>query len=222
MNLPDLDYGGRSIMGFWNRQRNAAPSSDVRTHLSLGRDERGAVLVEFALIAAPFFALIFATLITALVMFTQQVLDTSTEAVAREIMTGQVQKGSVKVRDAATGNMVSIDSNAKLKTRVCDQIKANGAGFIDCSNVMVSLTKLATFSGATYNPVTLNFNPAGAVTNAPNTFDTIGQEEIGLVTVYYRWPRLIGPLLGFRTGNQSNGERLMVSNAIFKTETYNQ
>ena len=42
------------------------------------------------------------------------------------------------------------------------------------------------------------------------------------MTVYYRWPQLVGPLLGFSIGNQSNGERLMVSNAIFKTETYNQ
>ena len=98
-----------------------------------------------------------------------------------------------------------------------------GAGFLDCSKVMVSLTKLAQFSGATHNAVTLNYNPAtGAVTNAPNTFQDIGQEEIGLVTVYYRWPQLVGPLLGFTVANQSNGERLMVSNAIFKTETYNQ
>lgn len=186
-------------------------------------DTRGAVIVEFGFVAAPFFALIFATLISALLMFAQQVLDTSAEAVAREIMTGQVQKGSVKVTDPVTGNLVNIDSNARLKARVCEKIGANGVGFLSCDNVMVSLKKLATFSGANYNPVTLNFNPTtGAVTNAPGTFDTIDQEEIGLVTVYYRWPQLMGPLLGFTTGNQSNGERLMVSNAIFKTETYSQ
>jgi Flp pilus assembly protein TadG len=201
-------------------QRIAALSRFARRLLT---DARGAVLVEFGIVAVPFFALIFSTLLSALIMFAQQALDTTAEAVAREIMTGQVQKGSVKVIDPVTGNPVNIDSNAKLKTRVCDQLKANGVGFLTCGNVMVSLKKLATFSAADYNPVTLNFNPTtGAVTNAPGTFDTIGQEEIGLVTVYYRWPKLMGPLLGFTTGNQSNGERLMVSNAIFKTETYNQ
>lgn len=190
---------------------------------SLAADTRGAVLVEFALVAAPFFALIFATLITALIMFSQQALDTSAEAVAREIMTGQVQNGSVKVIDPATGDPVDINSNARLKTRVCEKIAANGFGFLKCDNVMVSLTRLATFSSANYNPVTLNFDPVtGAVTNPPGNFDSIGQEEIGLVTVYYRWPKLMGPLLGFTTSNQSNGERLMVSNSIFKTETYNQ
>lgn len=209
-------------MGLWNRRRDAAPASSIGTRQSLASDERGAVLVEFALVAAPFIALIFAILITALLTFTQQLLDTSTEAVAREFMTGQVQNGSVKVIDPVTGNPVNIDSNAKLKARVCEQLRANGAGFLDCDNVMVSLKKLATFSGADYEPVTLNFDPAtGAVTNPPGTFDTLGQEEIGLVTAYYRWPQLMGPLLGFTTANQSNGERLMVSNAIFKTETFN-
>lgn len=188
---------------------------------SLAADTRGAVLVEFAFVAAPFFALIFATLITALIMFSQQALDTSAEAVAREIMTGQVQNGSVKIIDPATGNPVDIDSNAKLKFHVCGKIAANGFGFLKCDNVMVSLTRIASFSSANYNPVTLNFDPTtGAVTNPPGDFDRIGQEEIGLITVYYRWPKLVGPLLGFTTGNQSNGERLMVSNSIFKTETY--
>ena len=112
------------------------------------RDCRGAVLVEFAFVAAPFFALIFATLITALITFAQQALDTSAEAVAREIMTGQVQKGSVKVIDPVTNNAVNIDSNARLKARVCEKISANGVGFLDCTKVMVSLKKLATFSAA--------------------------------------------------------------------------
>ena len=195
----------------------------TRRRPSLLDDERGNVIIEFAAVAAPFLALIFATLITAMIMFSQQVLDTTTESVAREIMTGQVQKNSLKVTDPVSGNLVNIDSNARLKAHVCAKIRANGVGFLDCDNVMVSLTKLATFSAADYNPVTLNFDPnTGAVTNAPGTFDAIGQEEIGLVTVYYRWPQLIGPLLGFTTGNQSNGERLMVSTSIFKTETYNQ
>ena len=202
------------------QQRRHGPSGIVKR---IALDDRGAVIVEFGFVAAPFIALIFATLVTALIMFAQQALDTSAEAVARELMTGQIQKGSVKVIDPATGTAVNIDSNAKLKIRVCDKLKSNGMGFLKCSRVMVSVQKLATFSAADYNSVTLNYDPTtGAVTNAPGTFDPILQEEIGLVRVYYRWPKLMGPLLGFYTGNQSNGERLMISNAIFKTETYNQ
>lgn len=209
------------MTGFWKKRRETRSTIGTRRRRSLLSDERGAVIVEFAVVAAPFFALIFATLITAMIMFSQQALDTTAEDVAREIMTGQVQKGSVKV--TVNGSQVNIDNNAKLKAHVCAKIEAKGVGFLDCGRVMVSLTKLATFSGANYNPVTLNFNPTtGAVTNPPGNFDTIGQEEIGLVTVYYRWPELMGPLLGFTTGNQSNGDRLMVSNSIFKTETYNQ
>lgn len=202
------------------QEKRHAPPGFVKRIVT---DDRGAVVMEFGFVAAPFFALIFATLITALIMFAQQALDTSAEAVAREIMTGQIQKGTVQIIDPVTGAKVNIDSNAKLKTRVCDKLRANGLGFLKCANVMVSVKRLATFSAADYNSVTLNYNPTtGAVTNAPGTFDAIDQEEIGLVSVYYRWPQLMGPLLGFYTGNQSNGERLMVSNSIFKTETYNQ
>jgi Flp pilus assembly protein TadG len=55
------------------------------------RCNRGASAVEFALIAAPFLALLVAILQTALVFFAGRVLDETTEQASRYILTGQAQ-----------------------------------------------------------------------------------------------------------------------------------
>src|SRR5262245_34610674 len=51
----------------------------------------GASAVEFALIAAPFLALLFAILETALIFFSGQVLEAAVQDSARLIFTGQAQ-----------------------------------------------------------------------------------------------------------------------------------
>src|SRR5437016_8109004 len=57
----------------------------------LGRREDGAAAVEFALVAVPFLALLFAIIETALVFFAGQYLETLVADSSRLIMTGQVQ-----------------------------------------------------------------------------------------------------------------------------------
>ena len=55
------------------------------------RREDGSTAVEFGLVAAPFFGLMFAIIETALVFFAGQTLETATADASRLIMTGQAQ-----------------------------------------------------------------------------------------------------------------------------------
>src|SRR4051812_5806469 len=55
------------------------------------RAQDGATSVEFAIVAAPFLALVFAIMETAMVFFAGQVLETAGADSARLIMTGQAQ-----------------------------------------------------------------------------------------------------------------------------------
>ena len=55
------------------------------------RQQDGAAAVEFALVAAPFLALVFAIMETAMVFFAGQALETAAADSARLIMTGQAQ-----------------------------------------------------------------------------------------------------------------------------------
>jgi Flp pilus assembly pilin Flp len=61
------------------------------------RKDDGAAAIEFAMVAAPFLALVFAILETAIVFFAGQVLETATADSARLIMTGQAQKAGCKI-----------------------------------------------------------------------------------------------------------------------------
>src|SRR4051812_32412430 len=55
------------------------------------KKDDGAAAVEFALVATPFLALVFAIMETALVFFAGQTLETAAADSARLIMTGQAQ-----------------------------------------------------------------------------------------------------------------------------------
>src|SRR3954449_11365980 len=77
---------------------------------------RGSAVVEFALVAPMFFALLFAIIETALMFFASQVLETATQDSARQIMTGQAQNAAM--------------TQAQFKTLVCSKIYA----MFDCVN----------------------------------------------------------------------------------------
>ena len=55
------------------------------------RHQKGAAAVEFALVATPFLALLFAIIESALVFFAGQMLESAASDAGRMIMTGQAQ-----------------------------------------------------------------------------------------------------------------------------------
>src|SRR5690606_26334632 len=72
------------------------------------RDQSGATAVEFALVAIPFFALMFAILQTALVFFAGQAMETAVANAARLIRTGQAQQQGLTAEE--------------FKEQICTQI----------------------------------------------------------------------------------------------------
>ena len=76
----------------------------------------GAAAVEFGLVAAPFLALMFAIMETAIVFFAGQALETAVADSARLIMTGQAQTQGF--------------DQAQFKNAVCAKIY----GLFDCAN----------------------------------------------------------------------------------------
>src|ERR1700680_1798733 len=98
----------------------------------LVRRQDGAAAVEFGLVAAPFLALLFAIMETAIVFFAGQTLETAVSDSSRLIMTGQAQSQS-------------FDATA-FKNAVCARIY----GLFDCQNgVSVDVRKFTSFSGVT-------------------------------------------------------------------------
>jgi Flp pilus assembly protein TadG len=90
---------------FADRLRRLLPGRVARRFV---RQQDGAAAVEFALVAAPFLALIFAILETAFVFFAGQTLEAAAADSARLIMTGQAQSAAY--------------TQANFKTAVCARI----------------------------------------------------------------------------------------------------
>ncbi|MBR0781392.1 TadE/TadG family type IV pilus assembly protein [Bradyrhizobium iriomotense] len=161
-------------------------------------DRGGATAVEFALVAAPFLALIIALLQTFLVFFAQQLLENIARQSARLVMTGQVQSAQM--------------TQAAFKQKVCDQISI----LFTCSGLMVDLQVANSWSGANTAMPTLTFNASGAVTNAWQ-YNPGDAGDIVVLRVMYVWPVMLGPL-GFNLSNLSTGNRLLMSSAAFQNE----
>lgn len=175
--------------------RRLAPCGLARRFV---RQEDGAAAVEFALVAVPFLALIFAILETALVFFASQTLEAAVSDASRLIMTGQAQ----------TANYTQAD----FKSAVCARIY----GLFDCAGgLYVDVKNYTSFS---------SINTAAPVNNG--TFDSSkmayqasGPNCIQVVSLYYQWPIYV-TMLGNNLANLSGGKRLLAATAVFRNEPY--
>ena len=164
------------------------------------RCKSGATALEFGLVAAPFIAVLVALLETMLVFFAGRVLDATTEEASRIILTGQAQQSNM--------------NQAAFANYVCQ----NTFALFNCSNFMINVQSYASFASASTASPTLTFNGQGQVTNNW-TYNPGNPGDIVVVQVMYQWPIVTGPL-GFNLSNLGNGNRLLVSTAIFKNEPY--
>jgi Flp pilus assembly protein TadG len=170
-------------------------------------DEHAATAVEFALVAAPFLALIVGIIQTFLVLFASQLLETVVTQSSRQILTNQAQAAGL--------------SQSQFATQVCDQVRV----LFNCSNLMIDVETYSSFSGTNTGsafpqtnstlPV-LTFNAQGQVTNTWQ-YSPGSTGDVVVVRVMYQWPVFGGPL-GFNLSNLPNGNRLIMAAAAFQNE----
>lgn len=164
------------------------------------RCDKGAAVVEFALVAAPFLALLMALFQTVLVFFAERVLDETTEQASRYIMTGQAQQSNM--------------TQSEFANYVCQ----NTFALFNCKNFMINVQSYNSFAATSTTTPTLTFNAKGQVTNVW-TYDPGNPGEVVIVQVMYQWKVLLGPL-GFDLSNIANGNRLLISTAAFRNEPF--
>lgn len=163
----------------------------------LAGDRKGAAAVEFALVALPYFALIFAIIQSGLIFFTQEVLQNATQQTARLIMTGQAQTSGMTAQ--------------QFLQDVC----TDGNPLLTCANLNVNVQTFPSFSAITQvNPVV-----NGSFNTSNLAYSLGGPGDIVLVQVFYQLPVFAGPLnLSFATVNGS--QRLLQATAVFRNEPY--
>jgi Flp pilus assembly protein TadG len=179
---------------------HAVPTTKRRRWRSFAADQSGATAVEFALIGAPFIALLVALIQTFLVFFAQQLLETVVIQSSRSILTGQAQGQSL--------------TQSQFATAVCSNVVI----LFNCGNLMIDVQVAGAWTSANAGAPTLTFNGSGNVTNTWQ-FNPGNQGDIVVVRVMYQWPVFMGPL-GFNLANLPNGNRLIMASTAFKNEAF--
>ncbi len=168
---------------------------------SFVRDTRGATLVEFALLAPIFFALLGAILETSVTYLAAQVLESGVQDTSRLIRTGEVQRRGWTVSDYKKG--------------VCDRLYGL---FGDCSDMYVSVRQIDKFQSADYEvPLDLNCKVNCKWAKSDEWQPGVASGVV-MVQVYYRYPSILQlPLTDNRLGD---GRLLMGAATVFRNEPF--
>src|SRR5262249_32850513 len=159
----------------------------------------GATAVDFALVAAPFLALLFAIMETGLVFFAGQTLETTAADASRLILTGRAQNQNF---DAAA-----------FQSAVCQRAWT----FFSCDNLKFDVRTYNNFSSAnTSTPIDENGN-----LRTDFVFQPGSAGDIVVVRVMYQWPVFVS-LFGLNKSfsNLANGQALMMATVAFRNEPY--
>lgn len=170
------------------------------------RDEAGmTTTLEFAFVAAPFFALLFGIIELGMIFLLSTSLESATDIVARKLRTGELQ--------TAPGGVTAVI----FANKICGESIVSWLGSNCGSNLSVDVNN--TFTQFQKTNVPDPITSKGAFDKTALTFLPGGPSDIVLVRTFYVWT-LIAPGLDGAIQQLSNGQILITSTAVFRNEPY--
>jgi hypothetical protein len=164
------------------RKRSAMARKAKRSPVSGGIDRRGIVAIEFALLAFPFFLVLFFIFEIALDLFLQEALDSGLHVAAREVQTGNAQNVS--------------NGTTFVNSYLCPAM----GDLLTCSNLFVNVEHISPATGQDYyNFTTGNLPLDGSTLDLSSygsaNFCNAGPSEFLLISAIYVSNSAIGGLL---------------------------
>jgi Flp pilus assembly protein TadG len=171
------------------------------------RNKRGATAVEFALIATPFFFMVFALIELMVIFFMQTALESAVAMEARKIRTGQAQSSTAPI------------SQTQFKTNICNRMM----GMVDCtSRLFVSVEAFTSPPSNITNPWSDGNLVPGSASDEPYQMANAG--DMVIVRSYYLWPLMTpgmtNALRNFSNGTYGSNNRILVAVSAFRTEPF--
>lgn len=192
-----------------NSRRSASVSHRSVRRLLEGK--QGASAVEFALVCAPFLALLGAIVQTAFSIWATQNFEYQFQKVARTLFTGQFQQTNSQSATAAT-------LLAAIKNSMCGSGSATTITVFDCSNIRIDISLGTNFASSTpvrpVDPATKDWS-AGFGTR----YACAGPNTIVVATAAVKFPVFFGAL-NIAFSSFADGSQLLESTAVFRTEPY--
>jgi Flp pilus assembly protein TadG len=185
----------------WRQQNKTQCASRA---VQFKTQEDGATAIEFAMVAGPFFLIVFMLIGFAMFFFVMNSLDKGMDQTSRKIRTGEAQKANMTVND--------------FKQQVC-----SAAGdWIKCNKVQVFVQKYPDWTSVT--PKNCLNADGSIVTNTASGSDLIAtysgtSSEIVIVTTCYKW-EFAQQIPYVNMGNMTDHSMMMQSSTAFRTEPY--
>lgn len=171
------------------------------------RHEEATTLVEFALLALPFFAIMAAILETSLVFMSGQILESAVQDASRQIRTGQAQQRG--------------DTIANFRSNVCDRLYGL---FSDCSGLHIQVSVVSNFQSATVAaPVDWTCKTEDCDWTKTEDYKPGQGSNVVVAQVYYKFPvflnlNFLGGSFGLST--LADGRRLLGAVTVFRNEPF--
>lgn len=162
------------------------------------RREDGTAAIEFAVVAAPFLALLFAIMESALMFLAGQTLESAAANSSRLILTGQAQNQGY--------------SMSSFQSSVCGAL----ASIFDCNRILIDVRTATNFCSANTSLPVSNGTLQNNFTYSPGN-----PGDIVVVRLMYQWPVYVS-LLGLSSAlaNMSGSQHLVMASAAFRNEPY--
>jgi Flp pilus assembly protein TadG len=167
---------------------------------SFNRNADGTTAIEFAMVGAPFMALLFGIIAVGLYFFTVFSMENAVEQASRIIRTGQAQQTGLTPQ--------------QFKDKLCEYVP----GHIDCANkVFVNVKSFANSSDITAASLPKCLDGDGNLKTSSD-FVPGTQNVVVLVWVCYEWEMAKFPYINL--GDMGNGSMLVQATTTFRTEPY--
>lgn len=171
-----------------------------RTFHAWAEDKGGATALEFALVATPFFFLIFGLFEVAIIFVMSTTLEHGLNEAARTIRTGSFQQSGL--------------GQAAFRQAVCDEL----FDLLDCDDrLQIDVRVFDNFADSSNNsPI----DPTTQTVDASQfQFAPGGPDEIVVARVFYEWD-LFTPVLSAPLANLEDGGRLLQASVAFRNEPF--
>ncbi len=199
----------RDGIGARMRRQNGLLKRFRSCFVRFGRDEQAVTLIEFGILAVPFFTIMAAILETALVFLAGQILDSAVQDSSRWVRTGQAQAAEY--------------DGDEFRAALCGRLY----GMFDCTagageRLRIRVAVMDNFTAAAIGyPLSTgeDCDPDECEWTLVSQYEPGGGGEVVLVQAFYKWPTLVN-LPGFNLGSLPDGSRLLGASRLFRNEPF--
>ena len=197
-----------------NRRSNCNAADGRRRFFRSNRD--GGVAIEFAILAIPFFLLVFAIIETCVAFAAEQTLNYAVDTLGRQLRTGQITFNTGEATDV---------TEDQFKTKFCTELSIMIACGKDVdSRLFIDLKSYANFGAMPTKVPRKGGADFGDLDTTGFAFNPGGSASINMFRAFYKWrvtADLVRPYItNIRVDGSTPEYYLIVSTTAYRNEAY--